>query len=581
MEQLAARELWRCLAEVSGKPGAIAADDAAQFDRAAIVLLDVAGNNRLAAEIEKREKIAVNAATLGDDGFRWKAVQCQGKPALLIAAAKPAGAMYGVYTLLEKLGFGFYLGGDAFPPKGSPLVIPDSLDEVHKPVFAIRGTLPWGNLLNAYWDLDDWKYYFDQLSKQGYNFVGFHQYSSPMSAGGQPWCAYEWKGKLIAGDPMKNSLTESWSATDRGLKTEQFGFGTGDYYDRDPFTERATLEGKDREDKIRRTQKALAEAMNYAHTRGIKVCLGFGIGDDPTTKEYEERLEAMIASLLKNYPMLDYIWFFQEEAQGLPGFGWKPAKGSAQEKFVAANSEPFKYLGPPERVAEGVRLNHVCRLVHRIVKKHRQDLPIIINGWGGDCWDRCTDFYLGLDKTLPKDVIFGCQDNTFPQAEPNVSKVYGQLPVERVRWPIPWWNNDSYSLWDPQCTARHFVPICRDVYKKKCQGMLAIHWLTREVEEVAAYQGQFAWNPALTYEGFYDGFAQRCYGAHWASRMSAIHRELESLGPRWTGASAETDIAPVQWNIKTHTGKKENRQKLAQIRGVANHSQGYGRPIAA
>ena len=56
MEQLAARELWRCLAEVSGKPGAIAADDAAQFDRAAIVLLDVAGNNRLAAEIEKREE---------------------------------------------------------------------------------------------------------------------------------------------------------------------------------------------------------------------------------------------------------------------------------------------------------------------------------------------------------------------------------------------------------------------------------------------------------------------------------------------------------------------------------------------
>ncbi len=429
MEQMAARELWRCLARVSGKPGAIAADDAAQFDRAAIVLLDVAGNNRLAAEIEKQENIAVDAATLGDDGFRWKAVQCQGKPALLLAAAKPAGVMYGAYKLLEKLGFGFYLGGDAFPPTGSPLVIGDSLDEVHKPVFAVRGTLPWGNLLNAYWDLNDWKYYFDQLSKQGYNFVGLHQYCSPLATSGEPWCAYEWNGKLVGGSPMLDSMTPR-ATGDRGLKTEQFGFGGGDYFDRDPFTQRVTLEGTSPEDKIRRSQKMIAEAMTYAHTRGIKVCLGFGIGDNPTTKEYEERLEAMIASLLKNYPMLDYIWFFQEEAQGLPGFGWKPAKGSAQEKFVAANSEPFKYLGPPERVAEGVRLNHVCRLVYRIVKKHRQDLPIIINGWGGDCWDRCTDFYLGLDKTLPKDVIFGCQDNTFPQSEPNVSQVYGQLPVE-------------------------------------------------------------------------------------------------------------------------------------------------------
>ena len=313
-----------------------------------------------------------------------------------------------------------------------------------------------------------------------------------MSAGGQPGGLYEWKGKLIAGDPMKNSLTESWSATDRGLKTEQFGFGTGDYYDRDPFTERATLEGKDREDKIRRTQKALAEAMNYAHTRGIKVCLGFGIGDDPTTKEYEERLEAMIASLLKNYPMLDYIWFFQEEAQGLPGFGWKPAKGSAQEKFVAANSEPFKYLGPPERVAEGVRLNHVCRLVHRIVKKHRQDLPIIINGWGGDCWDRCTDFYLGLDKTLPKDVIFGCQDNTFPQAEPNVSK--GLWPASRgVR-----------SLADPVVEQRQLQPLGSAVQRstfrphlpgrvqEEVPGNAGDSLAHARVEEVAAYQGQFA-----------------------------------------------------------------------------------------
>ena len=26
--------------------------------------------------------------------------------------------------------------------------------------------LPWGNLPNAAWDLDDWKYYYDQLSKK-------------------------------------------------------------------------------------------------------------------------------------------------------------------------------------------------------------------------------------------------------------------------------------------------------------------------------------------------------------------------------------------------------------------------------
>jgi hypothetical protein len=97
--------------------------------------------------------------------------------------------------------------------------------------------------------------------------------------------------------------------------------------------------------------------------------------------------------------------------------------------------------------------------------------------------------------------------------------------------------------------------------------MLAIHWLTREVEEVAAYQARFAWNPAITYESFYDRFAERCYGKRWAAGMSRVHRELESLGPRWTGATGETELGPVAWSAKNHTGKKENRQKLAEIHG--------------
>ena len=96
--------------------------------------------------------------------------------------------------------------------------------------------------------------------------------------------------------------------------------------------------------------------------------------------------------------------------------------------------------------------------------------------------------------------------------------------------------------------------------------MLGIHWLTREVEEVAAYQGRFAWDPNLTYQGFYDGFAERCYGKPWAAQMSKIHRELESLGPRWTGAFADSDIRPVTWAAKDHTIKPENRTKLAEIR---------------
>jgi hypothetical protein len=563
MEKLAARELWRYLARVSGKPGAMAPDDGAELDRAAVILLDVAGNNRLAAEIEKRERIAVDAATLGDEGVRWKVAQCRGKPALLLAATTPAGLLHGAYALLEKLGFGFYLGGDSLPAAGSPLGVDASLDEVHKPAFAIRGALPWGNLPNAAWDLDDLKSYYEQLAKQGFNFVGFHQYDP------EPWCAYPWKGKLIGGEPLMTSL-DRHLGTGRPLLTEQFGFGASEYFDRDPFTARARLEGKNREDQIHRSERLLAESMEHAHRLGIKVCLGFELIGDPTDPVVVAQLEARIAAVLQNYPLLDYIWFFQSESLGKVGSD--AAQGSALERLVRDEGKTFAYLDSPKRITEAVRFSHYANLAYRITKKRRPKLRVAINGWGGDRWFQFTDFFVGLDKTLPKDVIFAAQDNIDPSVEPTISKVYGTLSPERVCWTIPWWNSDGggtrRDMWAPQCNATPLVPLCKDALAKRCQGMIGVHWCTRDVEEVAGYQARFSWDPTLTLAKFYDGMAERCFGPRWAKSMSQILQDLDGLGPRWTGSLGHrgAEIWYFSFSDPYPPPKEENLKKLADIR---------------
>ncbi|NLF09541.1 MAG: hypothetical protein GX594_16405 [Pirellulaceae bacterium] len=562
MEELAARELWRYLARVSGKPGTIMTDDAASPDRAAIVLLDVAGNNKLAAEIEKQEKIAVDVAALGDEGFRWKVVECRGKPALLLTAAKPVGVLYGTYALLEKIGVGFYLGGDTFPPAGSSLTVDASLDETHKPVFAIRGALPWGNLLNAAWDPDDLRQYYEQLAKQRFNFVGFHQYDI------EPWCAYPWQGNLIGGNPLRTS-SDKYFMTVRRLPTAQFGWGISDYYDRDPFTSRGRLEGKNREDQIRRSISLLADSMGHAHRLGLKVCLGFELFGDPTVPGVADHLEARIVAVLKNYPLLDYIWFFQNEEASRKG--WDVPKGSEVERLIREEGETFAYLGNPKRIAEAVRFSYHFNMAYRIVKKHRPDLPIAINGWGGDRWLLFTDLFVGLDKTLPNDVIFASQDNIDPSIEPTVSKAYSRVSPQRVCWPIPWWNSDGGGsrgdMWAPQCNVKPFVPLCRDVLAKRCQGMIGVHWCTRDVEEVAGYQARFAWNPTLTYEEFYDDMAKRCFGARWGKTTGKILRDLDSLGPRWTGSRGQpTELGFSLSKFGYPPPKKENLQKLADIR---------------
>jgi hypothetical protein len=566
LEKLAAKEMWRYLARVSGTPGSLATDDISQFTNAAVVLIDVAGNNPLAAEIEKRENIAVDVDTLGEEGFRWKATRCRGKPALLLAAAKPAGALYGTYALLEKIGFGFYLGGDAFPAAGSPLTVDASLDETHKPAFAVRGALPWGNLPNAYWDLDDLKFIYDQLAKQRFNLVGFHQYDH------EPFCAYSWQGKLVDGKPFFSNLDAHCGSMP--LEVKNFAFGTSAYFDRDPFTSRTRLDGRSPDDQVRRAQKMLADSFDYAHCRGLRVCLGFELVGDPTDSETLSRMEAKIAATLNNYPQLDYIWFFQSESRSI--FGYDMPKGSGLEKLVRENGKIFDYVNissdwtktdKAKQIAEAVRYAEFVKRAYRCVKRHRPELPVAINGWGGDRWMYFTDLFVGLDKLLPKDIIFSSQDNIEMSAAPEVSKVYAKLSPERPCWPIPWWNNDDErAMCNPRGHTKFVVPLCRDALAKRCQGMLGIYWNGRLIEETAAYQARFSWNPNLTYTGFYDDFAARCFGRKWGPRMSRILQELEGLGSRWTGADGFVPISVFSWFAADKLPKAENLRKLADIR---------------
>ena len=125
--------------------------------------------------------------------------------------------LYGAYTFLEQMGIGFYLGGDAFPGHDLPLEISASLAVEQKPVFAVRGSLPWYNFLNSptTWDLDDFKYFFDQTSKMKNNFVGFHTYDS------EPFAPYLDQGKPVYAAPLVTAKSYGWGG-DKWMRFSDF-----------------------------------------------------------------------------------------------------------------------------------------------------------------------------------------------------------------------------------------------------------------------------------------------------------------------------------------------------------------------
>jgi hypothetical protein len=91
----------------------------------------------------------------------------------VIAGADPSGALYGVYGLLERLGYGFYMSYNTEPARrGGPFRF-DGWKLSDAPLFPDRAVLPWHNFLSgsSAWDFPEWERWITQIGRMRYNTV--------------------------------------------------------------------------------------------------------------------------------------------------------------------------------------------------------------------------------------------------------------------------------------------------------------------------------------------------------------------------------------------------------------------------
>ena len=569
LEDLPARELQRYLLLLTGSYRPITTSPPADGP---LVLVGPSISGRVAEGLASQEILV-------------QTMERAGQPALVVAGGSPTATQWAVYALLEHLGCGFYLGGDALPARQPDREVAD-LALRRGPLFTVRGTLPWYNFLNGptTWNLGDHRRFYDQLAKQGANFVGFHSYDW------EPWAAYPggWTG-MQGGEPVgtsgSNHYKDIWGPVPTA--TVDYAFGTDQLYAHSLFGADCAFGYVTHAEGIRQQQAMLAEALRYARSRGIRTCLGFEVSGDPAAEGNIRALRERLGHALQTYP-LDYVWLWQEEGRGGGEFLPQPGDVHATSDDLAAH---FAYLGQPWRIAEAVRICRYVQLGHRILREMAPHVRLIVSGWGGDHWMRFTDFYAGLDQTVRDDIIFSALDNIDPTFEPNVSAVYGQLQRGRERWPIPWFEGDGGGTrrdqWGPQPNVNAFAPLLDDAQKKGCQGILGIHWRTRAVEEVAGYTFRRAWEPALTPAAYFARFARACYGPVLGDEMAALHQRLEELGPRWTGAMGQVECGPFTWFSQEghelpppgewppyRTGRLPSPERLAELSAVEERLAG-------
>ncbi|MCL5674445.1 MAG: hypothetical protein M1501_01705 [Candidatus Omnitrophica bacterium] len=530
---LAARELARYLEIITGKKSQLVH----QLPTTGTALIINDGTSNI-PDVDDKTKFT------NRESFRIYTGKRKSLEHVVISTGQPKSCLWGCYSLLEKLGVGFYLGGDTFPDKRTDAILPSDFDVTSFPAFPVRGNLLHDNTLVGIttWGLSDWKSYLNQLVRMRCNTLMLISYNND----------YEpWDGSIPDEPPPKpimSTLTKPWGAG-AALPTSQFSFGTGDFFEEKIFSSPAGETLKDPLLQRQETIRVFTEAIDYARFCGVDVAAGLitPVGDvnnptDPTIPAVQERFKTRLRRYVSHFPKLTYFVLCDHESAGCSGTAL-PTSVEARNLYDREYNI-FAYLGNPRRIWEAIRFKQFALMTYKVLQEVAPRMRLILTSWGGDRWMRFADYCLGYDKTLPDEVIFSCFEYD-ASLSTTVSDVWGKLPQNRERWAIPWVEVDGSDLWSPQPNVESLRHLCPDALRKGCQGLLTMQWRTRDMEEETTYAARFAWDTSLTAEKFYHQFASDAFGPEHADMMAKRLLQLQRLGERWTGVHGTPEIGEM------------------------------------
>ena len=407
----------------------------------------------------------------------------------------------------------------------------------------IRGTLPWHNFLSGptAWDDNDYEKYFDQMKDLGLNYVTFHCYTGGAERYApyvEPLIRMEFRN-VVPEAMLDTSLTARWGY--RPLPISEFAFGTSKLFSNnqgvDAFGARCATTARNNVERYQLAQKQMQRVIEMAHRRGIQVGLGFEFGihplefwsivppgayirgagiPDPTHPASIEILHNTLDNLFQNYPNLDWIWLWLHEHTMYVG---QPEFSPQLKALMEQHRALFKESGGDPITFTGVWSLAYIQAAYDYIKRKSPKTGIAISGWGGG--NQLTGVLLGLNKILPKDIVFSCLNpgmGISPQAS-----FMAEIAKERPVWAIPWLEGDS-SLWHLQPRAADMLQQVKLAQSQKLDGVLAIHWRTEETQMNLDAFANAAREPekTLSAEEFYQRYCIRQYGQRAASVIAPI-----------------------------------------------------------
>lgn len=489
-ERLATREVRRYVYLRSGRLLPII-EDAASRPKGQVIVIGTK-NSPAVRTFLGDVSIRTAVESLGPEQYILRTFEHDGRRVLLVAGGDAVGTLYGAYRLAERLGIRFYLEGDVVPDVQTALAI-GPLNETGKPLFQVRGTLPFTNFPEGsdWWNEDGYKAMLGQLAKLRMNLFNMHAHTlqyTPQggSMGPEPWV---WVGTADdvgpAGEVKFSYLSRLYTTllhtrNYMPTKTGDYLFGAAAMYDRDDYGNDC-MRGKapvpktpeEYSELFQSTGELLRNAFTFAHLLGVKTVMSTqgplsipppvqdrlkAAGKDPADPAVVQQVyEGMFKRIMKTYP-LDYysLW----------------------------TTEDWTWYGAPDKDVQAVVTDF--RAAVAAAEKVKAPFTMLTSG--------CT-------MGPPQDpTLF---DRVMPKSSPisGLNRAVGWSPIDpafrrikgRPKWVISWFEDDN-AMTSPQLWVGRARKDAADALASGAVGLIGLHWRTRVLGPTASALAAAAWD---------------------------------------------------------------------------------------
>ncbi len=412
----------------------------------------------------------------------------------VVAGADPRGVLYGVYALLEKLGFGFYLSYTADPPARTGPFSFAGWDLSDNPLVAARLVFNWHNFLSgcSTWDLADWQKWITQSTRMRFNTIMVHAY------GNNPMFAFTHNGvEKPTGYLSTTARGRDWG-TEHVLDVRRM-IGADGLFDSAMFGAQAALppDGQTHQAATALMQKVFQFAAD--HGMGVTFALdvdtesanpqniistlpasarfaGGGIQlANPEIPEGYAYYRSQIEQLLETYPQITQlaVWFRGQRNSPWRGLTPQDFPGSWRQEYEQA-LQRRPNLQASEDSPSMFAIAKIAAAYRKILDESgHQDVLLAAGSWR-------FDFLGSADAFMPRHTALIPLDYSYQFPSDPVQEAIRAVSRHRPVIPVVWAQHDDRSF-----AGRPYVPFpgfASLLRRSGSPGYGIIHWSTRPLD---------------------------------------------------------------------------------------------------